>query len=129
MILGGDWECWALIDSDLNLNIICQSLMKKWRINFDWELKGHPFVINGEKLFDYGIHDFKMHIYDYDEQINTYCESFPAAELPGLDVILGYPWLYDVNSEIDWKTAFCIRYEHFEYLIMPFGFANVLVTF
>ncbi len=28
-----------------------------------------------------------------------------------------------------WKTAFRIRYGHFEYQIMPFGLTNILVTF
>ena len=27
------------------------------------------------------------------------------------------------------KTAFCYRYSHFEYCVMPFGLVNVLVTF
>ena len=77
--------------------------MKKWRINPDWELKGHPFAINGEKLFNYGIHDLEMHVYNCDEWINAYCRSFHAAEISEVDVILDYPWLYAVNSEIDWK--------------------------
>jgi len=29
----------------------------------------------------------------------------------------------------EWKTAFKIRYGHFKYLVMPFGFANASVTF
>ena len=77
--------------------------MKKWRINPDWELKGHSFIINGEKLFNYDIHDFEMHAYNHDKQINIYCEFFHIAEISGVDVILGYPWLHAVNSEIDWK--------------------------
>ena len=65
--------------------------MKKWKINFDWELKGHPFAINEEKLFNYGIHNLEMHIYDCDRQINTYCRSFHTAKISGVDIILGYP--------------------------------------
>ena len=35
--------------------------------------------------------------------MNIYCEFFYAAEISGVDVILGYPWLHAVNSGIDWK--------------------------
>ena len=62
----GSQECWVFIDSGLNLNIICQSLAKKWRINPVKELQRHPSAINEEKLFDYDIYDFKMHAYNYD---------------------------------------------------------------
>jgi hypothetical protein len=29
----------------------------------------------------------------------------------------------------EWKTTFIIRYNHFEYVVMPFGFTNALVVF
>ena len=29
----------------------------------------------------------------------------------------------------EWKMAFCTRYGHFKYLVMPFGLANALATF
>ena len=77
--------------------------MKEWRINSDWELKGYPFVINGEKLFNYGIYDLKMHAYNCDEQMSAYCRFFHAVKIPEINVILGYPWLHTVNSGIDWK--------------------------
>ena len=99
----GGWECQIFVDNDLNLNIIHQNLMKEWRINSDWKLKKHPFIINEKKLFNYNIYDFKMHIYDCDEWMNIYCRFFYTAEISEVDVILSYPWLYAVNSEIDWK--------------------------
>ena len=109
----GSQECWILIDSSLDLNIICQNLMKKWRINPVKELQGHPSAINGEKLFDYGIQDLEMHVYDCDGWMNAYCGFFHAAEISGVDIILGYPWLHAVNSGIDWKE------QAWQYLIDP----------
>ena len=99
----GGWKCWALINSDLNFNIICQSLIKKWKINPNWESKRHPFVINEEKLFNYDIYDLEMHMYNCNEWINIYCEFFYAVEISEVNVILNYPWLHAVNSEINWK--------------------------
>jgi hypothetical protein len=29
----------------------------------------------------------------------------------------------------DWKMMFKTCYDHFEYVVMPFGFANALVVF
>ena len=44
-----------------------------------------------------------MHAYNCDEWMNAYCRFFYAAEISEVDVILNYPWLYAVNSGIDWK--------------------------
>ena len=99
----GGQECQTFVNNDSDLNIIHQNLIKKWRINFNWELKGHPFVINGKKLFNYDIHDLKMHVYNHNRWMSAYCKFFHAAEIPGVDVILGYPWLHAVNPGIDWK--------------------------
>jgi hypothetical protein len=34
-----------------------------------------------------------------------------------------------IRKNNEWKTAFRIRYGHYEYVIMPFGFANAPATF
>ena len=39
-----------------------------------------------------------------------------------------YHWLHIRHSD-EWKTAFCIWYGHFEYMIMSFGLFNVPATF
>ena len=96
-------ECQIFINSDLNFNIIYQSLMKKWRINFNWESKRHPFAINEKKLFDYNIYDFKIYMYDCNEQMNIYCRFFHIVKILKINIILSYSWLYAVNPEINWK--------------------------
>ena len=35
--------------------------------------------------------------------MNIYCRFFHTAEILKVNVILSYPWLHAVNSEIDWK--------------------------
>ena len=77
--------------------------MKKWRINFIKKLQRHLSAINEEKLFNYNIHDLEMYAYDCDRWMNTYCRFFHTAEISEVDIILSYPWLYAVNSGIDWK--------------------------
>ena len=44
-----------------------------------------------------------MHVYDHDRQMSAYCRSFHTAKIPGVDIILGYPWLHAVNPGINWK--------------------------
>ena len=39
-----------------------------------------------------------------------------------------YHWIWIAERD-QWKTAFCTRYGHFEYLIMLFNLVNVPVTF
>ena len=39
-----------------------------------------------------------------------------------------YHWLC-IRYGDEWKTAFCMWYDHFEYIIMPFGLSNVSATF
>ena len=62
----GSQECQALINSSSDLNIIHQSLTKKWKINPVKKLQRHPSIINKKKLFNYNIYDLKMHMYDHD---------------------------------------------------------------
>ena len=39
-----------------------------------------------------------------------------------------YHWLC-IRCDNEWKTAFCMWYGHFEYMVMPFGLSNVPATF
>ena len=34
-----------------------------------------------------------------------------------------------IQERDKWKTAFCIRYSHFEYQVMSFGLFNALASF
>ena len=35
--------------------------------------------------------------------MNVYCGFFHTVKIPGVDIILSYPWLHAVNSGINWK--------------------------
>ena len=45
-----------------------------------------------------------------------------------LDIIAAFNCLR-IAEEEEWKTAFWIRYELYEYLVMPFSFTNALLSF
>ncbi len=45
-----------------------------------------------------------------------------------LDLISAYYWMR-IQEDDEWKTAFQIRYSHFEYQVMPFGFSNAPASF
>ena len=33
-----------------------------------------------------------------------------------------------IKLRYEWKTAFCTRYKHYKYVVLPFGLANALAT-
>jgi len=45
-----------------------------------------------------------------------------------IDIITAFNKLQIIEGE-EWKTAFCIRYSLFEYLVIPFGLYNAPSSF
>ncbi len=37
--------------------------------------------------------------------------------------------LFRIKNEYEWKTIFRIKFKHFEYLILSFGFINIPIIF
>ena len=93
----------ALLDSGAEANVVSQRLVKE----YGWEESGTPpplQSIDHKPIFVYGLHSVEVGASDSGGQSRTQRHDFAAVDLEAYSMVLGYPWLYDVDPRISFRT-------------------------
>lgn len=93
----------ALLDSGAEANVVSQRLVKEC----GWKESGAspPLQsIDHKPIFVYGLHSIKVGASDSVGQSRTQRHDFAAVDLEAYSMVLGYPWLYDVDPRISFRT-------------------------
>jgi hypothetical protein len=61
--------------------------------------------------------------------ISRLLDQFSHAKMYSKIALCGAYNLVCIWKGDEWRTIFCTRYDHFMYVVMPFGFMNALVVF
>src|SRR4029077_9037291 len=59
-------------------------------------------ALDGHQVMSYGKHRILTNVTDSQAVQREHAHSFEAVEMAGYDVILGFPWLFAINPDIDW---------------------------
>jgi hypothetical protein len=93
-------EARILLDSGATANFVSQRWVKKTGLRN----AGPPRRVNaidGHAVMSYGNHMLKIRARDELRVIQTQKQVFEAVDLEGYDAILGWPWLQEVNPDIN----------------------------
>jgi hypothetical protein len=95
----------ALLDSGAEGNFISQLKAKELRLQRDESLPSKIKMVDGTLSTLYG--KYKVRICMKDDQGNSHEEIYTlsAVDMPGQDMILGYPWFREVNPSINWRSG------------------------
>ena len=101
----------GLIDSGSDRNCISLHVVKR----LGYKLKNKPIhlkMANDTPSLCMGTVALKIRFRDHRDTLRTAVHHFYAMDMPSQDIILGHPWLDDVNPIIDWhERTLCYRYE------------------
>jgi hypothetical protein len=118
----------ALIDSGSEDNFISRLAVKENRLSPDTSGPRAFRTLSGSSSIIYGTVSIAVQLEDsigvqQDETI-----AFRVVDMPGIDIILGWPWLEGVNPAIDWRTrTWRYRYDNAPISILPAsGFQGLL---
>jgi hypothetical protein len=93
----------ALVDSGAEANVVSQKLVKEC----GWTEQGPATplqTVKGQPIFVYGTHEIEVEAHDSDGVARTQRHQFAAVDLDVYPLVLGYPWLYDMNPSIDFRS-------------------------
>ena len=100
---GGTVAARALIDSGAEANVVSQRLVKEG----GWTTTGVPAPLKGvnqRAIYVYGSHELAVAATDSGGETRTQRHSFTSIDMDAYTLILGYPWLYDANPDLNWQT-------------------------
>lgn len=101
---GGRCEIKCLIDSGAECNFVSQS----WIISNDLPVAFEPKsvkAVDGRTVRSYGTHKLDVTVEDNNQVRNREMSKFHAVDMMGYDMILGYPWLCEVDPDIRWSEG------------------------
>ncbi|KAL9577140.1 MAG: hypothetical protein Q9203_007570, partial [Teloschistes exilis] len=95
----GRFKVKCLIHSGAECNFVSQSWIISNDLPFAFEPKSVK-AIDGRTVRSYGTHKLDITVEDNDQVRNRELSKFHAVDMMGYDMILGYPWLYEVDPDI-----------------------------
>ena len=109
----GRVTAWALLDCGSEQNFVNHEWAKRHLPQAGMSTK-KVHALDGHEIMSYGKHRVLTHVADHKGLAREHVHSFEAVEMAGYDVILGLPWLFAVNPEIDWINRTWVYRENTE---------------
>jgi predicted DNA-binding protein YlxM (UPF0122 family) len=108
----------ALLDSGSDDDLIARPIAKAFGLDFGDTPLGVVEGLNGDPGPIYGIVETDIQATDSIGQKKSMKRRLFVVDMPGIDMILGIPWLADVNPVVDWaKKTWRYNYD-FDFDIM-----------
>ena len=102
----GKREVTALVDTGGEEIFVSQSFIKDAQVPEPEHVPTMVRAIDGHKIPLYGIHDLTFSLADSRGRKQERTLKAYAVDMRGYDLILGYPWLHDVDPDIHWREQF-----------------------
>ena len=102
----GKHEVTALVDTGGEEIFVSQSFIKTARIPEPEHAPTMVRAIDGHKIPSYGIHDLVFSLADSRGKKQERTLKAYAVDMRGYDLILGYPWIHDVDPDIHWREQY-----------------------
>ena len=101
----GDRTVRALIDSGASVNFISQLVVAEMKLKPSAVPAPAVRTLNGERLTTYYYHTLPLRMLDAGgKQLKT-ADYFLAADIEGFDMVLGMPWLRNIDPDIQWTEG------------------------
>ncbi|TKX19702.1 hypothetical protein C1H76_8148 [Elsinoe australis] len=99
----------CLADSGADINFISQHYVKATGIRLRNDHVVRVRTLDQREVASYGYCYLDIETTDHYGVLKTVRQRFDAVEIKGYDLVLGQPWLYHINPDIDWKLQ---RWRH-----------------
>ncbi len=102
----GKRDVTALVDTGGEEIFVSQSFIKDAQIQEPKYVPTMVRAIDGHQIPSYGMHDLAFGLADSRGRKQERTLKAYAVDMRGYDLILGYPWVYDVDPDIHWRERF-----------------------
>jgi hypothetical protein len=96
-------HAWALLDCGAEGNFVDQKWVKE-HLPDTGELPRRIHALDGHKITSYSQRRLKIGAVDRNNLGRESVQTLEAVDIAGYDIILGYPWLRDINPDCDWEN-------------------------